>query len=529
MFGRTNQKVNVLDFILTQTGTYQEQAIRPFTTTIGPEHVAALEQSTMGGQNVGVAAVQSVASSVIRPNATVEGASSIIEGWNSRRFRFLMVVEEQHPFATNDRTRRVYFGYTDHCDASVNHLDPNMRIYFNSETVIQDAVRTGPNGPIVETMVLSSNQIVSPVNNAGRIKSSYYATPSTYLLRPEDTFLHGGATHVADNLRASGILNGDISHHIDTRSLVGEGGDYKYSQRRHTIPSRYLSESLKGFKHAVKEASLDRDFDHGMDRELMFNEASSYVASPDITANTFFAILRDQAGFMEKGFITLSELNAIFPETSERYDVTKYALDDGRGIRRVSFVEDSEHWSGSDNITLAACTLGQVIPAVMMDNFIRSISFAATNGHGLGQFAIEFHPHMLRSVVDGLQMAPYLQEFERRLIFDALVPLTYNNQVGFQVSMACDLAGESVIDIAMDGEPIRRYVVPTFTDSLFTPIITQSQDRQSTMASDLMFLIENAMPFKNNVNTHAAAAPAVNQNNHAQPAQGTSYEYSGLL
>lgn len=498
MYGHNNSQVRVLDFILSQTGTYQEQTIRPFETTVASDYLTELETVTRGGTNLSASAVQGVASKIIHPSGTPEGVASIREGWRSRRFRFLMRVEEVHPFNPNERVQRVYFGYTDNCDVSTNHLDPDMRIYFNSETIFRDYVRPTPNGLQKTTRVEGSNQIVSPIDMANSGTSAFYSAPTAFMIRPEDIFLKNQTDHIAEKLQQTGVI-GHTSVRYDTRAMAGQGGSYKYSRRRDTTPSRYLSDTLRAYKHGVEETALsgEEGFGGGTDMELVYEHAQSQVANQDISASTFFSVLKDRAGFLERGYVTYGELTQIFPETvpyKTHGGCTHYALDDGRSIRQVSYAEDSEHWNGSEPITIAATTLAQIIPAVMMDNFIRSISFAVTNGHGLGNYIIDFHGETLRGIVDGVPLGPYLQEFERRLIFDALNAITHNNQVSFQLGMSCDLAGDSIIDISLGTEPVRRYIAPTFSDSLFTPVVTNDYSRQDKIASDLIFMLQNAIP-----------------------------------
>lgn len=493
MYGFNNTTITVGDFILTQTGTYQEQSLRPFTTNIQADALQQLDRSTQHGQNLGVSAVEDVAGSVVRPSATPEGNVNIAHGWASRRFRFLMRVVEEHPFNAGQKVQRVLFGYTDHSDASINHLDPDMRIYFNSETVIADRVRNTPNGPVSEPMVLAANQIISPLDMFGPNAhfSAYHQSPSSYLIRPEDIFGMGQTRSVTDKLAESGMYGGGIDLVMDSRSTVGQGGAYKYSRRRDTSPSRYLSDTLTSYQHALKEAQMADDGVVGTDQEVLYGEAQAHASNQDIHTNMFFSRLKDHAEFMERGYVTLRDLERLFPEVTH---TTKYSLDDGRSIRRINQMQDSEHWNGSDNLTLAASTLAQVIPAIMMDNYIRTISFAATNGHGYSEYTIDFHEQGTTGVVAGLALIGPVQEFQRRLITDVLNTITMHNQIGFQISMSADLAGDSVIDIAMDGEPVRRYVAPTFSDSLFTPMITHDRERPQQISQDLLYLVEQTIP-----------------------------------
>lgn len=528
MHGHNNRRVFIRNGLLIQTGTYQEQSIRPFETHIRKEDIDALATATEGGTHVGVSAVQSVANSVIRPSAVPESKVPINHGWLSRRFRFYLVVEEHDPFNTAEKTIRVFYGYTDHSDASFNHIDPETRFYFNSEVIVRESIRPTPNGLQKKAMVTGSNQIISPLDMAASAQQGFHDN-TLYMIRPEDVFNYSQSVAVADTISQYGGY-GRVDATLDGRSMVGGGGGYKYSNRRDTIPSRYLSDTLTAYNHAVRENEMrDRDLEGETGREVILGEARKYSSSQNIGSNTFFSMLKDHADYMGRGYVTLRDLNQIFPETLQS-NVIQYTLDDGRSIRQVYHAQDSEHWQGSDDMTLAATTLAQVVPSIMMDNFIRSISFAATNGNGFDTYAIDIHPQNLKGVVDGVDMLRYVQEFERRLVFDVLSNITHRNQVGFQISMSCDLAGDSIIDIALDVEPHRKYIAPTFTDSLFTPVVTRDSQRQHTIASDIIYLVEQTIPTQQAIySAPVMPTQVVSNNNLLNHPQDNNDDYSGLL
>jgi len=526
MFGH-NKQVHVANFILTQTGTYQEQHLRPFETTIQQDHINYLARATQEGKNLGVNTLGDVAGEILHPQAATEGRVNIAHGWTSRRFRFMMKVIEKQPFQVQGETQRIFFGYTDHSDASFNHLDPEMRIYFNSETIVVTDIRQTPNGPVPVARVVASNQIVSPMDMSGPVGQSngLFHQPTSYLIRPDDIYHWGETNHVVNNLNASGMYS-DLNMAFDTRAMAGAGA-YKYSRRHDVSPARYLSRTLGAYSHAVKEA---HSTGNEGDLEYVFSEANSVAGNDDIHTNGFFSLLKEHAGFMEKGFVTLRELETLFPEAQQ---TTQYSLDDGRSIRKISMAEDSNHWQGAGRTDVAASTLAQIVPAIMMDNYIRSISFACTNGVGLRDYAIEIHDHGTRSVVDNLPMIPYLEEFQRRLIVDALNTLTYNNQISFQISMSSDLAGDSIIDISLEGESPVRYVAPTFSDSLFAPVITQDQQRPQAISNDLIYLAQQTVDSPSVNMAHDMMGgynpQQPNPMPEVTPNQGVTYEDSGLL
>ncbi|MNK63703.1 hypothetical protein D3C87_829270 [compost metagenome] len=197
---------------------------------------------------------------------------------------------------------------------------------------------------------------------------------------------------------------------------------------------------------------------------------------------------------MERGFVTWGELCALFPELVQQHGCAQWSMDDGRSIRKVNFAEHSMHFHGADMTSIAASTLAQTIPSLMMDTFLRHVSFAVTNGDMPGQYRFEFHGEGVKSIMEGVDMRPYLVEFERRLATDCLNTISMNNQIPFQLSMSSDLAGDSVIDISLQGESIIRFVAPTFTDGLFAPIITRDAAKASKIANDMLFLVSEVVP-----------------------------------
>lgn len=513
-FMQNNAEVGIERFLLTQSGTYQEQVLRPFTTQIRQDTISLLDSCTRGGKNIGVAAVQGIASEIIRPNAVPEGRVNIAEGWNSRRFRFMMHVVERHPFSVAETTHRLFFGFTDQCDVSFGKLlDPQMRIFFNSETTITETIQQTVNGPVRRAMVVGSNQIVSPIEYAGQQPGALYQRPHANLIRPEDVFAMGESKHITDSLQASGRYPGGIQHVIDARTMAGQGGEYQYSMRRDTSPTRYLADSLGAYQHAIKEQAMNQFPGEGVNMELVYGEAQALAANKQISSNVFLAMLKDHKGYMEKGYVTFQELADLFPQVTSP-QITIPTMDTEQSVRKTVHANQSQHWGGSNEQTIAASLLAQVVPAIMMDNFIRQVSFSVTNGVGANMYRFDMggqHSNNISMLVPGLDEVQYLTEFQRRMIVDALNTITRGNQIPFMISVFADLASETVINIQLGNEGHEQFIAPTFTDSLFSPIITNNDQALSTISNDLLYLLGNVIP-----NGHVAQTA---ENFMPQPAQ----------
>lgn len=515
-------------FIAVQTGTYQAQHLRPFKSNTNQAVVSQLRQATNDGLNLGVAAVQEIAADVISPQAMVEGEVLIPEGFTSRRFRLMCRVNESNPFVRGTTTQRVFYGYSDHCDASAHHLPDDMKIYFNSETIIAEQIVPTPNGPQTQAKILGSNQIISPVDMVGG-NNGMFARPSNFLIRPEDNFNLMQTKAVAKNLETGGLIDVKIDQSYDYRTMVGEGGSFKYSMRKDTSPVRYLSNSLGAYQHAFSEYNDSmRDggeflINRGNDAtETLFGEAANVCRNSSIQSNTFLGILREHAGFMEKGYVTWGNLKRLFPELSDP-TVARFAMDDGRSQRKVSHLGQSQSFSGADNTAIAVSLLTQTIPSIMMDTFFRQVSFAVTNGSGPNEYVFEIHQNGTSSIIRNLDMRPYIQQLERRIKVDILHNITRGNQIPFRISMISDLAGESIVDISLGNDPVERYVAPTFADSLFSPVITRNQQLSNDIANDITWLVRNVIDGDSNNNpsilTSSNQSFSPYQHPVAQPAQ----------
>lgn len=512
--GQSRSGVRIATLVLVQTGTYQDQQLRPFEVRVTENVISQLQRATNDGRNLGVSAVQDVATDVIVPVSQVEGAVGIQNGWNMRRFRGLMKVYEEHPVFKGTVTQRIFFIYTDNSDASTNYLEPAMRIYFNSETVISESIRNTIAGPQRQALITGSNQIVTPVDMVGG-QNGLYSKPTAHLIRPEDAFSIGQTMHTIQRLQQSGQYPGQIDRAIDHRTMVGEVGAYQYSHRRDTSPTRYLSDTLGAFHHAVQESQMENE--PGMfgaaNMEITLGEAQSHVANSDIHKNSFLALLKERCGYMERGFVTFGDLCREFPEAATK-EVTTFSMDDGRGIRQVYHAGQSNHFRGADYTSIGASMLAQTIPSLMMDTFFRTVSFAVTNGMGPGQYLFEFHPETSRSIIDGVNMIQYVREFERRLYTDALNSISRNNEIPFRISMSSDLSGDSVIDISINNEEVVRFVAPTFSDSLFSPVITRNDALPGQISNSLMYLVQSVIP-----NNQQSTAVDFMQQGMGQPQQ----------
>lgn len=555
MLGKKSN-VQIVELFLIQTGTYQDQHLRPFQVNADASFIDQLSQNTHGGTVVNSRTIEGVASELIKPTTNTSGVSNIPGGWASRRFSFLMKVVENDPITTSSQITRLFYGYTDGVGVASNGaLSPSMRMYFSSETTVVTNWCKQPNGAMIpRSNVLGSTQIINPIDMASAPGGTSFRD-TAWLLRPEDTFRFGGNRLMNQILEQSGAVPGSISSTIDQRSVSMKGVPYQMNRRLDNSPSRYLTNSFNGYLSAAKEQKSEQDdsdsrysINNGIDQDRLFMDAASMVSAGQLHQISFFDHITRHCGYLERGYVEYNQLVGEFDNVRE---VTQVSMDNGNSIRRLSHVQDSTPWNLNNTLGQAVSTISQTVPSIMMECCLASVRFAVTPGHGYGNFNIVIETDGTKTMFDNLNdrdVLGFIEEFKRRLTVDVLNAITHGNQQYLSLGMSTHLLSESVIDIHFADYEQTRFVAPTFSDSLFPPVATLQEGHRNQVASDLLWIMGQA--FDDTVTgigsspQHAAVSQPAHQYNqpnaqyspgtyHQQPAthnpSGFDSEFTGLL
>lgn len=500
-------QVSPTKLIMTETGRYQQQVVRPMTTHIGMDAVARVTEATQDFTNINPKGLRDFAKDIIAPSAEAVGNVDISGGWGTRRFRFIMTVTEKNQFNHLGSVTRIIYGYTDEGRISASGVDPEQRFYFNSETVVTNTVQRTTHGQVTVPRVSASHQIINGFST-GETNFVYgQNTGVIYTIRPEDVYTSIQNENVVARLQQGLAWNGEGQHYSnidgpvrihDARNQTGAGGELKLARRSEHAPAFYLSELLRGYKEGVTES------DDPTSTNSVAGYAQSAIANESVITNNFLSMLREHCSYNLKGYVTYRELCSVFkempsvthclstamgPATTQRITV---GAGNGRRGNGLSDVSDSNHWHGATEETIAATMLGQIVPSIMSNTMFQTIAFTAFNGlHGRNDFVVQLIPDAIRMVVDGLDAREYGNIFISQLKDQVLVPISQCNQRMFSMTVSCDLVGETIVDISMDGNPMERFVAPSFADSLTTSLTTTNFDHTKVLAEDLKFLVDS--------------------------------------
>lgn len=452
-----------------ETGSYNDMTIRPYKTNLDGVSIYAFQETTQGGSQLSPTAMAGVAGQIIRPTSEAMGQAQITNGWDTRRFRFMMAVEKEGYAGTTEI--QYLTGYTDEVGVSHGgHLNPNMRLYFNNSIVTRRTLMQTAMGNQYVQGVREASQIIlggyqPQYNGFNMSMNNVQAT-----MRPFDVFA---------SLQSSQGDPSGMTSMYDLRSSFAEG--FKKSSYKNNAAPSYLSNVMTTLNDAFATAEGSEDL-QGIYTKAVDSQRSEMLAN-----DPFLSTAARNTSLMEGGSITYQELCTLSPGLDQIVDVHTYDT-----IHRSNAHQrgHTEHWHGSNNETVFATILSHSIPSVMMDLMITRCHITATNRTLDG--SLDLRVSGTQTFVEGLDMSPYLQSLLSRLRHEVFRDLTMNNSIDLYVDCDINLVAESKINISVSGGPMTPFCVPSFCDGAFSPVLTNSMDSLLYLSHDLEQLSSNA-------------------------------------
>lgn len=465
----SSRQMRITRMIFTETGTYNDAVNRPYKTDLNPGLLGQLQEVTYGGERFSPQALAGVAGQVLRPSTEAVGAVSIVNGWDTRRLRFMMEVE----LLSFSGIRNVQFitGYTDYVGVSLqsNAIDPNMRLFLNQSILTRSSMITTPVGLQNQLVVSDADHLLTGQFSPG-VRSMASAT---HLMRPQDVFDFASSNVFGMREKAAEVF--------DLRSTFAGSGGIKASRRSNGSAPVYLSKVMESNMIAVSNAGEDHDL------SKVWNDASTTVRESSMKANQFIAALERQTSFGEQVSVTYGELCRMQPGLDE---IAVVSLNRGLARNDLHFRGSSEHWGGTTNETICATILSNSVPALMSDLMLTNVAFMATN-QTIGNVGMHVQILGANGFAQNLDLTPYLHVFATRLKAEVLTDLTMNNMMDISMTCQFDLLGESVVEISIQGAPPIRYTTPSFADALLAPVISNNHQSLNMLANDITNILDN--------------------------------------
>jgi len=362
-------------------------------------------------------------------------------------------------------------------------------VNFDSVTVPAGAGNVVINNSGIK--VLQPEQSQQFIYSNGAIANLQTGNMGMYKMRPQDVFQ---SQSLLNRLRQDNLLEPNT---IDTTgAILGIGGDI--SSRSNNDPTNYLTKMLKAYRYAN-----DHNSDYGSDEEDLYQTAGSVVKEQSIYKNPFMNFMSNHSyNIISSGQFSWKELLSLCPHLDQ---ITKVVLPSqtsnqvmhNHGITLNANMlnsanlwsnENTEHWKGSTNETIAAYMISQALPAMMVEKLIASIRLRITNQTMTGEIQYSVDAVSPIDQIAGLLMPRHVEELVDRLKLETLGTITQGGVIPFDCLIDCSVFGDTFIQISINGGPHTPLLMPTFADSAASPVITTSVDNYNKVSNDVVNL-----------------------------------------
>lgn len=468
----SNSGLHIALMFIADTGTYDQQYNRPYHASFDRDAIATLQERVMGGQHIVPGTIAGVLNGqneyVIAPQAQPERPIQIANGWNEHKFRWLAIAENIDRLGV--KTYELITGFTDYRGISYDgSLDPNMVFYIGNILTLRHTNVYTPGGNRTYFNVADASQLLVADEWSG-----VGGVPAGFRLRPTDLFTTMDSTHLEEDMAAQGIT--------DTRNMLT--GQAVKSRRSNGVGTAYAANIIEGYKNA---RALDT---YGQSEDQILDYARTNTLEAPLTNDVFIRAVSRERGVPQTSFFTWGDLCRLDPNV-QNDQITKVVLmGSARQVVNTDMndVRAGRHndWGAADRETQMATILQQAVPGIMMELALSGIVFRATNRTIGGQIHMEVMNYQDFPSLTGakIDMSEFIMAFQQRVKTEVLVDMSFSGQADFALQMEVDLLGETVITLEWNGGETKSFCVPSFADSLLTPLTTIDARRPSHIAKN---------------------------------------------
>lgn len=470
-----NNKLIITKLLMQETGTYDTMYRRSFNASLNnidaDTIISRVNQKHQRGSSVSTYDPQllaGVSGNIIQYSGVDEGPIDIINGWDTKRIRFLLEVEVSY----NTGSVEIYYfqGYTDHLGISFSgNLDENMIFQINSFTRLNRQADTyNSNGHRTRDIVTESSQIIIP--NFTSHSESDFRHNSLFSMRPCDMF---------SGIQSHSLVTND-DQDIDGNLLDGRVmfNEPVKSRRQNNIASNYLGKIMTSYSSGQLLS------DYGNSDIDILERSISCCREEDFIENPFFRAMSSIKGLAGGTRFTYKDLLLLDPNT---VNVSQFISLAPTQKRTQSQPGEMCGWNDATRESVVATMLSNSVSAIMMDLMINNIHFRTTNN--------DLNAKVTTHIIDSSTMIVgdvrrNFDMFKLRLETEILPDVSFNNEEVFEIEMIADLYGETRLNFSLGNQPIVSYVTPSFCDSLLTPVMTGHKEIFYNNASNMENLLD---------------------------------------
>lgn len=462
--------IRIISLHMQESGTYNVMHERPMQTDVRDmQYIYDLNRRLDQDQvkRITPSVVAGIASKIVSPSHTPGAPIGILNGWDTRRIRFILHVGIEYTGGSGLSDHEYYFqGFTDHGDVGYGGaIDPRMLLVINSFVRVGKENTYGPNGAYIKRVITDAGQVIN-----GNIV--YQGTGhDSYGLRPKDAFM---------GMQSFEIFN------AQSDQIPGFDGRYKFGNKAgiaskyDVTPAAYLASVTDSYFDAFNTRTIDpRAAD-------VYERAKAATGRDGLLDNCFFKRVRavvNEPNYTGTHFC-MSVLEAIDPNVA---NVTTLARMGQATQSQYHHQGQSEFWTSALPEAHWATVLGNAVPALMMEMMLSNMTFMVTNKLLGGIPSITIVDAVS---ITGADITVHMEHFKTRLINEVLNDISYNNMMIYDITLKADTFGETHISIALESNPFTSYCIPTFVDSMVSPLMTANKDVFYNTVNDLSYIIQ---------------------------------------
>lgn len=451
------QSTQVVELLVMETGTYNQQWRRPFETNLDASSLTMFQNQLSNSGSYQPAMLNGIANNFILPAAQPEKQIVVPGNWGDQRMLFRAKVI--HTFRMGGTITEIVQGYTNFLGASESGFDRELEFYANSTLIVRDSQEMTPTGIQTFSTVADNSHIL--VDN--QWEGIYNATEQR--MRPEDIISAMSRAHL--DVPAGQLLDGRSAF---TNVAVK-------SNRHNSMAPHFMAKILE----ADRCARGAEEFGQG--EQQILAQARGYAADNNVGKDPFLSAISAIRGTALGNTFSWRDLERLDPNVSRVTTVLRMGAAERADAHWAGQTAD---WAVADTETQAASILSHSVCGLMFDEQLVELAFKCTNNVPGGQaYLLPLHGVTLKNE----PVAVTIDKFSTRFIQEVWNDLTHGNQVACNMELSINQYGDSWIKLSFNNEPLTDYVVPTFADALMVPVLTSNPDVAQNIANDFDSLI----------------------------------------
>lgn len=464
-FSRRVNNVLFRNITFNEVTQFDTQGFRPYTANTDTKSIVDNAVNIISERQFSFGrftpdTVGSISDNMLAMSGHATGNVGIDNGWKSPRYMFSINVDVE--MSSGGAMNYVVTGFTDTNNIHVNgnhvSIDPNIILHI---TNISEG-RTINGGLFISRsdQILTRNHYMNDLSvNGTEFRSQ----------RPVDVF----------NTMTSNMFKQDSNTSFtNTESSLGTP---VFGSRFNNIPNYY---SANIFNSYVEAASNNADtVGEGYQPQVAELTNTKPAAEAYISNNKFLEFLNaNNDSFTMRTSFRWADLLSIDANIMDRLHLNR--LSDRESFLPSTGLITANTNNRTDIMGQIASVLATSIPALANKFNLQIVGFIANNTFGNHHVQIDpstqsFNPLTTRMHADQFAAALPSQ------VFDSLFT---NMQLVYEMSVYCQINSETFIRLNVHGLGSEDFLIPTFAESLFTPIVTNQVSTIDSISDTVKFV-----------------------------------------